>query len=51
MVYAYVMCMFCKRPEVTLCGWRANKPVGGSDDDDGGGGGGGGGRTGCRAEK
>ena len=26
MFYVYVMCMFCISPEVTLCGWRGNKP-------------------------
>ena len=27
MFYVYVMCMFCKIPEVTLCGWQGYKPV------------------------
>ena len=22
--YVYVMCVFCKSPEVTLCGWRGS---------------------------
>ena len=26
MLYVCVMCMFCKSPEVTLCGWRDFKP-------------------------
>ena len=25
MFYVYVQCMFCKSPEVTLCGWRGYK--------------------------
>ena len=26
MFYVYAMCMFCKSPEMTLCGWRGYKP-------------------------
>ena len=26
MFYVYVMCMFCKSPEMTLCSWRGCKP-------------------------